>query len=101
MIKFERDSISSIKKIKLNNAIPSNPSHPIRMKILQELPVIRTAQNRRIGTSPAILNTNSYSFVSFDYRYLQADQKMTFSKSYEVGIRLKESEWEAGITGNP
>jgi hypothetical protein len=75
--------------MKLNTAVPSNPSKPIRMKILQEIPIIRTAQNRRIGTSPATLNTNSYTFVSFSYRYSREDEKMSFSKNYEVGIRSK------------
>ena len=74
--------------MKLNNIIPSNPSHPIKMKNLQELPVVRTAQNRRIGTAPATLNTNSYSFLSFSYRYESGDERMIFDKKYEIGIRL-------------
>ena len=67
------------------------------MKILHELPVIRTAQNRRIGTALATLNTHSHSFMSFEYRYLLADQRMTFNKSYEVGVRLKDNECEPGM----
>ena len=47
-------------------------SRPTRTKNVTELSVIRTAQNRRIGTTVTSLNPHSPSFLAYNYRYVDA-----------------------------
>lgn len=92
-IVIHNDSIVSIKRIKLNNVVPANLAKPTKTKSETPTLTICSAQNRRFTTAKRPLWAHTPSFLSFELRYSAEEQRMLWSKNYEVALPDNGSKW--------